>query len=255
MASTINASTTSTSGLVQTADASGILQLQSNGVTGLTVSTGGLVTAANGIVMSTMTLGTPITGEMEYDGGELYFTPLGTQRGLVPSAQYFRLNSPLAGTQATTAQNLLGVGVTLSANTVYAFEGYFPTSKSGGTVTHSISILFGGTATINNIGYVTLSGGSSAAGVTFSNTQLGQASKYIQTASAELIAGPGLSGTKAVVHLRYSGTVSVNAGGTFVPQYQLSAAPGGVYTVAAGAYFMIYPVGAAGSNVSIGTWA
>lgn len=38
MASTINASTTSTSGLVQTADASGILQLQSNGVTGLTVN-------------------------------------------------------------------------------------------------------------------------------------------------------------------------------------------------------------------------
>lgn len=253
MASTINSST-STSGLVQTADASGVLQLQSNGVTGLTVSTGGLVTAANGIVMSPMTLGSTITGEFEYDGGELYFTPLGTQRGLVPSAQYFRLNSPLAGTQATTAQNLLGVGVTLSANTVYAFEGYFPTSKSGGTVTHSISMLFGGTATINDIGYVTLSGGSSAVGVTFS-TQLAQASKYIQTASAELIAGPGLSGTNAVVHLRYSGTVSVNAGGTFVPQYQLSAAPGGVYTVAAGAYFMIYPVGAAGSNVSVGTWA
>jgi hypothetical protein len=38
MASTINASTTSTSGLVQTADASGVLQLQSNGVTGLTLS-------------------------------------------------------------------------------------------------------------------------------------------------------------------------------------------------------------------------
>lgn len=38
MASIINASTTSTSGLVQTADASGVLQLQSNGVTGLTLS-------------------------------------------------------------------------------------------------------------------------------------------------------------------------------------------------------------------------
>lgn len=38
MASTINASTTSTSGLVQTADASGILELQSNGVTGLTLN-------------------------------------------------------------------------------------------------------------------------------------------------------------------------------------------------------------------------
>jgi hypothetical protein len=44
MASIINASTTPTSGLVQTADASGILQLQSNGVTGLTVGANAAVT-------------------------------------------------------------------------------------------------------------------------------------------------------------------------------------------------------------------
>jgi hypothetical protein len=44
MPSTINASTTSTSGLVYNADASGILQLQSNGVTGLTVGADANVT-------------------------------------------------------------------------------------------------------------------------------------------------------------------------------------------------------------------
>lgn len=43
MASTINAST-STPGLVQSADSSGILQLQSNGVTGLTVDTSSNIT-------------------------------------------------------------------------------------------------------------------------------------------------------------------------------------------------------------------
>ena len=47
MASTINASTTSTSGLVQTADASGILQLQSDGVTGLTLN--GTTTTVNNL--------------------------------------------------------------------------------------------------------------------------------------------------------------------------------------------------------------
>jgi len=51
MASIINASTTSTSGLVQTADASGILQLQSNGTTGLTVGSSGNVTVANKLSM------------------------------------------------------------------------------------------------------------------------------------------------------------------------------------------------------------
>jgi hypothetical protein len=44
MANTINASTTSTSGLVYNADASGVLQLQSNGVTGLTVEANASVT-------------------------------------------------------------------------------------------------------------------------------------------------------------------------------------------------------------------
>ena len=51
------------------------------------------------------------------------------------------------------------------------------------------------------------------------------------------------------------GTVSVNAGGTFIPQYTLSAAPGGAYTTQAGSYMKISPLAASGANVSIGTWA
>ena len=51
------------------------------------------------------------------------------------------------------------------------------------------------------------------------------------------------------------GTISVSTGGTFIPQYSLSAAPGGAYTTAAGSYFLIYPIGAAGANVNVGTWA
>lgn len=52
MASTINASSTSTSGLIQTADATGILQLQSNGVTGLTVDTAANVTVNTNLTFS-----------------------------------------------------------------------------------------------------------------------------------------------------------------------------------------------------------
>ena len=52
MASIINASTTSTSGLVQTADASGVLQLQSNGVTGLTVENTANVTVNTNLFVS-----------------------------------------------------------------------------------------------------------------------------------------------------------------------------------------------------------
>jgi hypothetical protein len=51
------------------------------------------------------------------------------------------------------------------------------------------------------------------------------------------------------------GTVSVNAGGTFIPQYTLSAAPGGAYSTAIGSYIRIAPVSASGSNTSVGAWA
>lgn len=253
MPSIINASTTSTTGLVQSADASGVLQLQSNGTTGLTVGTGGLLTAANGMVFSSMTLGAPITGEFEYDGSVPYFTPAGTQRGVIPGMQYFRLNSGLTGTNASGAQNILGVGVTLTSNTVYAYEHLYVLTKTVGTTSHGIGYQFGGTATINNIlwythytnvgfaGGLPAATGTHAIGVT--NSSSGAAgTNGITTAAFTLI-------------FKGSGTVSIGTGGTFIPQYSLSAAPGGAYTAAAGSYFSIYPIGAAGSNTSVGTWA
>jgi hypothetical protein len=255
MPSIINASTTSTSGLVQTADASGVLQLQSNGVTGLTVGTGGLVTAANGIVMSTMTLGAPITGEMEYDGGELYFTPLGTQRGLIPSAQYYRLENAQVGTNASGAQNILGVGVTLSSNTVYHFEYFYTLVKTAGTTLHNLDYIFGGTASINNILWYAHYTNS---GVAVTSPPFGTVAHAIGVTNT---ATTGPSGTQSIntAGITFSnkgfGTVSVGAGGTFIPRYTLSAAPGGAYTTVVGSYFLIYPIGAAGSNISVGTWA
>lgn len=253
MASTINASTTSTSGLVYNADASGVLQLQSNGVTGLTVGTGGLITAANGIVMSTMTLGSTTAGELEYDGGELYFTPSGTQRGLVPSAQYYRLNSALAGANVNTAQSVFGVGVTLSANTVYSFESYFVLLKTVGTTSHTFSYGFGGTATTNNA-LITLARYGSTTALPLVPTSGG--SKVFQDRNSTAMTVSSGAQTSAVFTevVTISGTVSIATGGTFIPQYQLSAAPGGAYSTGAGSYFSIWPVGIAGSNTSIGTW-
>ena len=197
-------------------------------------------------------LSTATAGALEYDGKVSYFTPQGTQRGVTPGMQYYRLNSALAGASSTAAQSFLGVGVTLSSSTVYAFDGYFPMSKATGGVAHIVSLLFGGTATINNIGYSVLSASSSSASFTGA---LGIAIYYLQVATASAITGSGLATNPAIVHAKISGTVSVNAGGTFIPQYQLSAAPGGAWTVASGAYFSIYPISASGSNTSVGDWA
>jgi hypothetical protein len=243
---TLNASITST-GLISSGDASGNLDLQSNGTTGLSIQSGGKVVLAN------TALSTASAGTLEYDGGELYFTPLGTQRGIIPGMQYYRLNSALVGSNVNTAQSILGVGVTLSSNTIYHFEGVYALSKSAGTTSHTTSLLYGGTATINNVAYWLQSGSINTS--TFTDTANGGSFQYyIQTLSSFLINGAQAAATTCRLY-KVNGTISVNTGGTLIPQYQLSAAPGGAYTTAIGSYFLIYPIGAAGSNTSIGTWA
>jgi hypothetical protein len=252
MANIINASKTSTTGLVQTADGSGVLQLQADGVTGLTVGTGGVLTAANGIVMSSMTLGTATAGQFEYDGRVPYFTPLGTQRGVVPGMQYYRLESGYLGTNVATAQSVFGVGCTLSGSTVYQFEAVYSLGRTGGSATsHTIGTGFGGTATLNNIAYQATTMDSSVSYTASLDAM--QSIQWIQTASSTAIIAP-FSGATLYISTKITGTVSVNAGGTFIPQYTLSAAPG-AYTTSAGCYFAIWPISASGSNTSVGTWA
>lgn len=205
--------------------------------------------------LTSAALGAATAGEMEWDGKVGYFTPQSTERGVIPGMQFYRLNSTVVGANATGAQSVLGVGVALSANTVYAFELYYNLTKSAGTTSHTVSNLFGGTATINNIGYSTLVAQSSTTGtVSGSPTTTAVYGLYVQQASATVISA-SISVSAQTVYPLIKGTVSVNTGGTFIPQYQLSAAPGGAYSTQIGSYFLIYPIGASGANVSVGTWA
>lgn len=197
-------------------------------------------------------LTTAIAGAMEYDGKVPYFCPQGTQRGVLQDMQYYRLNTTVTGADSTAAQSVYGVGVTLSSSTVYAFRGIYALSRSVGTTPHDVQNSFGGTATINNIGY-TLTGSSSSSSFTArvnANTNF----LWITTASATTFEAV-VTVEPFYVMVNIEGTVSVNAGGTFIPRYTLSAAPGGGYTTRIGSYFAIWPVGASGANVSVGTWA
>jgi hypothetical protein len=207
------------------------------------------------IVLQPSTLITPSPGTIEYDGGELYFTPLDTQRGVIPSMQYYRLNTALTGANVTTAQNILGVGVTLSSNTVYAFEFLFTLTKTAGVTSHTLNYLFGGTATFNNfLAHAHYTNGTAGAGTTLPAATATHAIGISNSAAS--MAGAGSINTASVVYVHKGwGTVSVNAGGTFIPQYTLSTAPGGAYTTAIGSYLSIWPIGAAGANTSVGTWA
>ena len=126
-------------------------------------------------------------------------------------------------------------------------------SKTAGTTSYTISTLFGGTATITSITYLfeTYADSTSFADAPYNGTQ---SCSVIQTASAAVVVPASTSATN-YKWIRFTGTVSINASGTFIPQYSLSAAPGGAYTVAAGSWMSIYPIGASGSNISVGTWA
>jgi hypothetical protein len=211
-------------GLKYVSDSTGNLQLQTNGTNALLLDTSQYPSAT-------------VNG-------------LGT--GRIPAEQFYRLDSTLVGLNSTAIQSILGVGVTLVSNTVYQFSAEFFLSKSAGTTSHTFSLGFGGTATVNNIAYSLISIAGAASTWNYVDTTLSGASA--NTASMTVVTGnSSVAGLFRTMEVK--GTVSINTGGTFIPQYQLSPAPGGAYTAQIGNYFKISPLGASGSNTSIGTWS
>ena len=213
----------------------------------------GTASAAPLSLQSGINLTSATAGAVEYDGKVIYSTPAG--RGVSPSMMFYRLNSNYAGSNATGAQSLLGVGVTVSASTVYEFEGLFTLQKTSGTNAHTIGVLFGGTASLNNIlsSFVFRRYDAASTSDATSGTQT-VVGGYNTTTSNLVVTGSIASANQTFMYF-VRGTVSINAGGTFIPQYQLSAAPGGAYSTLAGSAFYIWPIGAAGSNTSVGPWA
>jgi len=210
------------------------------------------------LVLTSDTLSSPAAaGQIEYTSPIFAATPIGTQRGIVPTQQYYRLNADYVGSNATTAQSIFGVGVTLSASTVYEFEMVVAVSKSAGTTSHSFSIGFGGTATVNNIAYENALNYNTTAFFTGNNTSNANAyMNFVQTASASALVA-GIVSASVFISAIYKGTVSINAGGTFIPQYTLAFTPGSVgpYSTASGSYIRINPLSASGAATNVGTWS
>ena len=124
MASIINASTASGGGLVQTADASGILALQSNGTTIASVTSTGL--AMSGSTSGTITLAAPaVAGSNTITGNSLSILSSGTLAidgaGSLGSTATDAVKVP-AGTTAQRPTAL--VGHIRYNSTLGSFEGY-----------------------------------------------------------------------------------------------------------------------------------
>ena len=203
-------------------------------------------TAANGYTALSLSSSGYLNGQI-----------VGLGSGLYPAQQYYRLNSGLTGANSTAVQLPFGVSVTLAASTIYEFESYYILTKSSGTGSHTFSTGFTGTATVNNIISESLYFISTTAlpplsvNANSSNVAVGAGNAY-----GDKFTWTGALTATTITHVVLTkGTVSISTGGSFSPYYQLSGAPGTGYTAAAGSYYRIYPVGASGSNISIGTWA
>ena len=166
---------------------------------------------------------------------------------------FYRLNADLAGANVNTAQSVFGVGVTLPSATVYGFQAVYGLTKTAGVTSHTLAIGFGGTATINNVAYEALQAtdaSSTFAALTYATSAI----NFLATATSSVVSAASTSAARCWL-IKLTGTVSINAGGTFLPQYTLSTAPGGAYSTIAGSYIRLTPIGAAGSNSSQGTWS
>jgi hypothetical protein len=169
---------------------------------------------------------------------------------------YYQLQAPYVGRQLTTAQGVFGVGVdgrglgiTLAPQTTYRFTATYAFAKLSGATGHNFSLGFGGTATLNSISYFVLTNYNQTSFITAPSTT---SSPLIQTTASTVIVS-GIASALVYFTLLIEGTVNVATGGTFIPQYTLSADPLDAYSTQPGSFISIYPVSAAGS-MSAGAW-
>lgn len=219
-----------------------------------TVSLDSITSSGNLSVVGNVLISGGITGNLNIGSGNINLSGsinIINQTAVVPHEQIYRLHANVIGQNATGAQNIFGVGVTLNSNTVYQFQTAYTLFKLTGTATRTISLLFGGTATINNIGYM-LQSSLKANHVTITAPDN---MSFFTTQSAVTVTASSVVAIESFVAV-VNGTVSINQGGTFIPQYSLSGAPGAGYNTLFGSYFKISAIGPAnGFNSNVGYWA
>ncbi len=160
------------------------------------------------------------------------------------------LASAHAGADVTTAQDLFPMDVTLDASSIYQYELVFSQLKTAGATAHRIRYLYGGTVGISSMQrnfYMSWDASSTAA------TTLAWNGIYTSAAEQEFTAN--IAFANVTTWMQERGTVITSTGGTFIPQYRLTVAPGGAYSTRAGSYFRLRKLGASGSNIAIGAWA
>ena len=188
MSSIINASTSGGGGIIQTADASGILELQSGGVTKFTLNSSGVFIPGHQLQVVSYQTGAVATGTtliinddtvpQNTEGNQymsLAITPLSATSKLLIQVVVFFSHSAggvlLAALFQDSTANALATMVQYQANaTASTMEGFNHYMTSGTTSSTTFKVRLGcqsaGTTTFNGVSAARLFGGSIASSIT-----------------------------------------------------------------------------------------
>jgi hypothetical protein len=188
-------------------------------------------------------------GSVEYDGTVLYNSPTASQRGLLPAMMFRLQTSNRTLSDSASAQNVFDTpaSITLDASTAYALEAVYYITRAAGSNPHTLSTLFALGGSLTSITY--LAETTSTAG-----NVLGPLSRIAVTGATATAVTASSSLTNEQITVTLRGIVRTNAAGSFTPQIQYSAAPGGAPTVLANSFLRLIPLGTS-SVQSVGNWS
>lgn len=172
-------------------------------------------------------------------GGQALEQPTAEAFAVVPAAGQAMLNQTAA---QQAFRNSTNGAITLAAG-FWGFEGQYLISETG-TTSHTVSILFGGTAVLGFINYLVY--GISGTTMTPATGGLSGAS-IVATA---VVSTPALAAAGSE-QIAFYGTLQVTTAGTFIPQVAYSAAPGAAPTMLKGSYIFIQPL----NSTLVGQWS
>jgi hypothetical protein len=165
------------------------------------------------------------------------------------------LAADYAGTDVSTAQKAFNAStngaVQLRGDTTYEFEMVLAITRAAGTTSHTTGILFGGTATFTSISY--LAQVSNPTG-----NVLGAVSQIRGDVATEVVLTAANTSATENLGIRVRGVMRIANGGTLIPQFKYSAAPGGAPTVKANSFIRLTPVGDVQDDdaiTTVGVWS
>lgn len=169
---------------------------------------------------------------------------------IVPKMMESVLLGNFTGADVNTAQPVFAAAqdtLSIETDTTYEFEAEYFITRAAGTTSHTTAVLFGGTATFDAIRYV--ADVSNPTG-----NVLGAVSRIRGDGATALTLTAANTSATENLSITLKGRIRTNVGGTLIPQFQFSAAPGGAPTVQSGSAFRIWPIGN-DQVTAIGPWA